>query len=259
MELETLFLEIKDPLAVITFKRPETTNAANLQSISDLDIAVSHINSHDQVKAVILWGGPSIFSTGGNIKFMLHADQLEMERYIARCHEVHNKIANSPVPYVAAIAGMALGIGFETALACDFRIATENTVFGLTQINLGIIPGAGGTQRLPRLIGSGWAKHLIMTGDIIDAHTAYKIGLITRITTTEGLFDEAEKVAVSLAFKSPLALRAAKKCVELSENTDLPVGLSYEQKTWAFLFSCEDQSEGMQSFIEKRKPLYKGK
>jgi enoyl-CoA hydratase len=172
---------------------------------------------------------------------------------------VHNKIANSPVPYVAAIAGMALGIGFETALACDFRIATENTVFGLTQINLGIIPGAGGTQRLPRLIGSGWAKHLIMTGDIIDAHTAYKIGLITRITTTEGLFDEAEKVAVSLAFKSPLALRAAKKCVELSENTDLPVGLSYEQKTWAFLFSCEDQSEGMQSFIEKRKPLYKGK
>lgn len=259
MELETLLLEKDDSLAVITFNRPEATNAANLQSISDLDIAVSEITADDQIKAVVLWGGPRLFSAGGNIKFMLHADQLEMEKYIARCHEVHNKIANSPIPYVAAIAGMALGIGLETALACDFRIASENAVFGLTQINLGIIPGAGGTQRLPRVVGNGWAKHMIMTGDIIDAQTAYKIGLITKLTTADGLIDEAKKIAASLAFKSPLALCAAKKCVELSENTDLPVGLAYEQKTWAFLFSSEDQTEGMQAFIEKRKPMYMGK
>lgn len=259
MELETLLLEKDDSLAVITFKRPEATNAANLQSISDLDKAVSAIAEDDQVDAVVLWGGPRVFSAGGNIKFMLHADQFEMEKYIARCHEVHNKIAHSQVPYIAAIAGMALGIGLETALACDFRIATENTVFGLTQINLGIIPGAGGTQRLPRIVGSGWAKHLIMTGEIIDAQTAFKIGLITRLTTAAALFDEAKKIAASLAFKSPLALHAAKKCVEISESTDLPTGLAYEQKTWAFLFSNEDQTEGMQAFIEKRKPIYRGK
>jgi enoyl-CoA hydratase len=224
-----------------------------------LDNAVSRIEEDDQIKAVILWGGPKLFSAGGKVKFMMDADQFDMEKYIASCHHLHNKIANSRKSYVAAISGMALGIGLETALACDIRIATENAVFGLPQINLGIIPGAGGTQRLPRIVGSGWAKHLIMTGEIIDAQVAFKIGLITKLTSTDELFDEAKKTAASLAFKSPLALLAAKKCVQISESVDLPTGLDYEQKSWAFLFSSEDQTEGMKAFLEKRKPLYSGK
>ena len=258
MEFETLVLEKEDSLAVITFKA-EAINAADYQSIADLDSAVSSIEEDDQVKAVILWGGPKLFSAGGKVKFMMDADPLEMERYIASCHKLHNKIDNSCKSYVAAISGMALGIGLETALACDIRIATENAVFGLPQINLGIIPGAGGTQRLPRIVGSGWAKHLNMTGDIIDAQIAFKIGLVTKLTTTNELFDEAKKTAASLAFKSPMALLAAKKCVQLSESVDLPTGLDYEQKSWAFLFSSEDQTEGMKAFLEKRKPLYSGK
>jgi enoyl-CoA hydratase len=260
VELETLVLKKTDSLAVITLHQAEVVNdAAYYQFTSDLDKAVSKIEDDDQIKAVILWGGPKVFSTGGKIEFMLHADQFEMESYIARCNELHNKIAGSRKPYVAAIAGMALGIGLETALACDIRIATENAVMGLPQINLGIIPGTGGTQRLPRIVGCGWAKHLIMTGEIIDAQTAFKIGLVTKLTSTSQLLYEAEKIAVSLAFKSPLALHATKKCVEFSQNTDLPTGLAYEQKSWAFLFSSEDQTEGMQSFIEKRKPVYTGK
>jgi enoyl-CoA hydratase len=260
VELETLVLKKTDSLAVITFNQVESmNNVAYYQFISDLDKAVSKIADDDQVKAVILWGGPKVFSTGGKIKFMLNANQLEMESYIARCHELHNKIANNCKSYVAAIAGMALGIGLETALACDIRIATENAVMGLPQINLGIIPGAGGTQRLPRIVSSGWAKHLIMTGEIIDAQTAFKIGLVTKLTTPDQLLEEAKKIAASLAFKSPLALQAAKKCVEISQNTNLPTGLTYEQKSWGFLFSSEDQTEGVQAFIEKRKPIYKGK
>lgn len=260
MELETLVLKKTDSLAIITFNQAEAVNnVAYYQFISDLDKAVSKIEDDDQVKAVILWGGPKVFSTGGKIKFMLHADPLEMESYIARCHQLHNKIDHSCKSYVAAIAGMALGIGMETALACDIRIATENAVMGLPQINLGIIPGTGGTQRLPRIVGSGWAKHLIMTGEIIDAQTAFKIGLVTKLTSSDQLLDEAKKIVSSLAFKSPLALQAAKKCVEISQNTNMPTGLAYEQKSWAFLFSSEDQTEGVQAFIEKRKPIYKGK
>jgi enoyl-CoA hydratase len=259
MEFQTLYLEKFDYLATITFNRAEAMNALNAQSITDLTDAVNDIEADDAIKVVIIWGGPKVFAAGGDINFFAEAGHLEIEAFIAKCYILHDKIAASSKPYVAALAGMALGGGLALALACDIRIASDSAVLGLPEINLGIIPGAGGTQRLPRMVGSGWARHLILTGDMIDVHTAFNIGLVTNVVPVDELLESAQKVAKSLAFKSTLAMRAAKKCIQKSDNADLPTGLAYEQKSWAFLYSSEDQAEGMKAFIEKRKPKYTGK
>lgn len=206
MEFETLSLEKRDSLAIITYNRPETMTASSSQSIADLNAAVTEIEADAQIKAVILWGGPKV-----DIKFMLEASPLDMEAFIARSHAAHNKIASSSKPYVAAIAGLAMGLDLETALACDIRIATENSVLGLTEMNLGIIPGAGGTQRLPQIVGSGWARHLILTGEMIDAQTAFAIGLVTQLVPADELLEAAEKIARSLASKIPLAAQISNK------------------------------------------------
>lgn len=256
MEFKTLILEKEGYLATIMFNRPEAMNASNQQSIADLTVAIADIEADDNIKSVIVWGGPKVFAAGGDIKYFSEAGHLEMESFIAKCHAVHDSIAASTKPYVAAIAGLALGGGLEIALACDIRIATDNAIFGLPEINIGIIPGAGGTQRLPRIVGSGWARHLILTGEMIDAKTAFKIGLITKITTVDELMDTAKKMAKGLANRSPMGIRSAKKCIALSETTDMPTGLAYEQKAWAFLFSGTDRAEGMKAFLEKRKPVY---
>jgi len=226
---------------------------------AELSWAVDEIEADGTGKAVIFTGGPNIFAAGGDIKFMSEADPLEMEKFIARAHLRHDKIANSPKPYIAAIGGLALGGGRELALACDIRIAAENAILGQPEINLAIIPGAGGTQRLPRVVGSGWARHLILTGEMIDAQTAYKIGLVTKVVPADQLLETARKMAKSLSHKSPLAMAAAKKCLQWSETSDLPTGLAYEQKAWSFLFCSQDQTEGMKAFLEKRKPSFTGK
>lgn len=259
MEFQTLIYEKADGIATVTFNRPEAMNASNAQSVKELNQVVDLIEDDDEVKAVIMWGGPKVFAAGGDIKYMSEAEPLEAEKFIARAHAVHDKIAGSPKPYVAAIAGLALGGGCELALACDIRIAAEGAVLGLPEINLGIIPGAGGTQRLSRVVGSGWARHLIMTGEMIDVQTAFKIGLVTKVVPADELYENAVKMAKTLRNKSQLAMAAAKKCIALSETTDMPTGLAYEQKAWSFLFCTEDQTEGMKAFLEKRKPEYKGR
>lgn len=256
MEFKTLILEKEGYLATITFNRPEAMNASNQQSIADLTAAVADVEADENIKAVIMTGGTKVFAAGGDIKYFSEAGHLEMETFIAKCHAVHDTMAASAKPYVAAIAGLALGGGLEMALACDIRIATDNAIFGLPEINIGIIPGAGGTQRLPRVVGSGWARHLVLTGEMIDAKTAFKIGLVTKIVTVDELMDAAKKMAKGLANKSPMGVRSAKKCLNLSETTDMPTGLAYEQKAWAFLFSGSDRAEGMKAFLEKRKPVY---
>lgn len=259
MEFKTLIYEKADGIATVTFNRPEAMNASNAQSVDDLNRVVDLIEEDDSVKAVIMWGGTKVFAAGGDIKYMSEADPLEMEKFIAKAHAVHDKIEASPKPYIAAIAGLALGGGCELALACDIRIAAEGAILGQPEINLGIIPGAGGTQRLTRVVGAGWARHLILTGEMIDVDTAFKIGLVTKVVPLDQLLETATKFAKSLRNKSPLAMAAAKKCLALSETTDMPTGLAYEQKAWSFLFCSEDQTEGMKAFLEKRKPVYKGK
>ncbi len=180
-------------------------------------------------------------------------------KFVALAQEAVDKIDNLDKPVIATINGLALGGGCELALAADIRLASEGAVFGLPEINLGIIPGAGGTQRLARTIGPGWAKYLIYTGDNIDSDMALKIGLINKVFPKDVLMEEAHKLAKKLGAKSPIALKTAKKCINYGGGVDLASGLVFEQKSWALLFSTEDQKEGFNAFLEKRKPVFKGR
>lgn len=256
MKFETLLLEKDGSLATIMLNRPEAMNILDLQYIDDLSAAIADIEADDNIKSVMIWGGTKIFAAGGDLKYLLEADQLEMEVFVARCNDNHDRIAASYKPYVAAMAGLTLGGGLELALACDVRIAADNAILGLPETNNAITPGAGGTQRLPRVVGSGRAKHMILTGGKIDAQTALAIGLVSKVVTPPELLDTARKIALGLAAKSPMAIRTAKKCLANSENLDLASGLAYEQKAWAFLFAGADRKEGMKAFMEKRKPVY---
>ncbi|HWQ75920.1 MAG TPA: enoyl-CoA hydratase-related protein [Syntrophomonas sp.] len=256
MEYKSLIVTKEDGLATVFFNRPEAMNATNQQSIADLTAAITDIEADDSILAVIMTGGEKVFAAGGDIKYFSEAGHLEMEAFIAKCHAVHDIMAASAKPYVAAIGGLALGGGCEMALACDIRIAAESAIFGFPEINIGIIPGAGGTQRLPRVVGSGWARQLVLTGDMIDAKTAFKIGLVTKVVPVEELMATAKKTAKSLAKKSPMGIRSAKKCLAMSETADMPSALAYEQKAWAFCFSGSDRAEGMKAFLEKRKPTF---
>lgn len=259
MDVKSIICEKNEGVATITFNRPDNMNSSNAKSAQELSLVVDDIENDEAIRAVIFTGGTKIFAAGGDIKYMATANPLDMEKFIGRGHAIHDRITASAKTYIAAIAGLALGGGLELALACDIRIAAENAILGQPEINLAIIPGAGGTQRLTRVVGSGWARHLILTGEMIDAASALKIGLVTKVVPVEELLPTANKMAKSLSRKSPGAIAAAKKCLLLSESTDLATGLAYEQKAWSFLFCSEDQTEGMISFLEKRKPVFQGR
>ncbi len=257
MELNTLLYEKEAGIATITLNRPQTLNALNDELISELSMLMDVIGADHEVKAVIITGGEKAFAAGGDILFMSTADSLQAERFVESIKIAFDKIYHLDKPVIAAISGLALGGGSELALTCDIRIAAEGSMIGQPEINLGIIPGAGGTQRLTRAVGAGWAKHLIMTGLPVDADTALKIGLVTAVVPKAQLLNEAKKMAGIMASKSLVAMKAAKKCLNLSLDVDLASGLTYEIKTWSALFSTEDQKEGMKAFLEKRKPIYK--
>lgn len=256
MEFETLILEKKGPLATIMLNRPEAMNILDIKLIDELFVGIADIEADHNIRSVIISGGPKIFAAGGDLKYLMEAGPLEMETFISRCNENYNKIAASSKTYVAAVAGLTFGGGLELALACDIRIAADNAIFSLPETNNAITPGAAGTQRLPRVVGSGWARHMILTGEKIDVQTAFMMGLVTRVVKPEELLDTARKIALQLAEKSPMAIRTAKKCLANSENLNLASGLAYEQIAWSFLFAGADRREGMQAFLEKRKPVY---
>ncbi len=259
MSSSVVLFEKENQIGIITLNSPKELNAINYELISALDKLVDEIAADKEIKALIITGGTKVFSAGGDITFMSNGTPLMMEEFINLANRCIDKLSNLPVPIVAAIAGMALGGGFELSLCCDIRIASEGTKFGQPEINLGIIPGAGGTQRLTRLVGTGWAKYMIFTGRTISADDALKIGLVIKVVPLENLMDEAKKMALELAKKAPVALKAAKRCINFGANVDLQSGLAFEQKTWSMLFASEDQKEGMKAFVEKREPEYKGK
>lgn len=259
MELKTLLYEKDAGIGIVTLNRPKALNALNDELIRELSIVMDAIRMDDEVQAVIITGGERAFAAGGDIAFMANADSLQAEEFVEAIRVAFDKIDHLDKPVIAAISGLALGGGSELALTCDVRIAAEGAAIGQPEINLGIIPGAGGTQRLTRIVGPGWAKYLVMTGLSIDTDTALKIGLITAVVPKEQLMDEAKKIARIMAAKSPLAMKAAKRCFNVGMNIDLPSALTYEIKTWASLFSTEDQKEGMKAFLEKRRPVYKGR
>lgn len=259
MDLQSLLYEEDGPLRIVTLNRPKTMNALNDELISELSWVMDDIAADSEAQAVILTGNEKCFAAGGDIAFMSQANPLEAEVFVESVRQAFRKIELLDIPVVAAISGLALGGGCELALACDIRIAAEGTMFGQPEINLGIIPGAGGTQRLTRTVGTGWAKQLIMTGQMIDAAAALQIGLVTQVLPVAELQAGARKLAFTLCSKPPITMKAAKRCINFGQNVDLASGLEYEIKSLSFLFATEDQKEGMKAFLEKRKPAFKGR
>lgn len=238
------------------FNRPEKLNALNPAVLRDLESAVAWCEEDDTLRVVVLIGNDKAFIAGTDIGEMLKADIKLVYQLADQTMRVQERLADLPKPTIAAISGYALGGGCEIALCCDFRIAAENAILSLPEITLGIIPGAGGIQRLPRLIGIKSATELIFTGEIIKAE---KIGLVSKVVPLDQLETEVETIASKLIRRPALALRAAKTAMRKGYNTSLKEGLQIEQDLFCMLFGTEDQKEGMAAFLEKRKAAFKGR
>lgn len=253
-------LEIKDRLAIITLNRPEAANAmsrAMLQAYIEVLEQVAHDRS---IRVVLLTGaGEKVFCAGADLKERQQMDEVTTKKTIALIGEAITKTEQLPQPVIAMMNGMALGGGLELALACDIRVAATTAKLGLTETSLGIIPGAGGTQRLPRLIGTGRAKELIYTARRITAEEAVQLGLVEHIYIQELLREETEKLALEIAENAPLALIQAKRAIQQGMQTDLKTGIDIERLAYERLLQTEDRLEGLAAFKEKRAPQYEGK
>lgn len=253
-------LEIKDRLAIITLNRPEAANAmsrAMLQAYIEVLEQVAHARS---IRVVLLTGaGEKVFCAGADLKERQQMDEVMTKKTIALIGEAITKTEQLPQPVIAMMNGMALGGGLELALACDIRVAATTAKLGLTETSLGIIPGAGGTQRLPRLIGTGRAKELIYTARRITAEEAVQLGLVEHIYIQELLREETEKLALEIAENAPLALIQAKRAIQQGMQTDLKTGIDIERLAYERLLQTEDRLEGLAAFKEKRAPQYEGK
>lgn len=259
MDLKFIRFELRDRLAWIIFDRPEKLNALNPLVLSDLEGVLTECEKNSSIRVVLLRGNEKAFIAGADIENMAKADIHLAYELTDQTLRVQERLADLPKPTIAAISGYALGGGCEMALCCDFRIASENALFGFPEIKLGIIPGGGGSQRLPRLIGIATATQLIYLGEMVKADEAKKIGLVNKVVPLEQLEMEAEKLASQLLERPAFALRAAKIAIRKGFNVGLKEGLQIEQDAFCMLFGTQDQKEGMSAFLEKRKPIFKGK
>jgi enoyl-CoA hydratase/carnithine racemase len=246
-------------IAWVRFNRPEKLNALSLELLRDLESAVAWCEEDRSVGVLVFIGDKKAFVSGGDIDHMAKADIALAYELTDLTMRVQERLADLPKPTIAAISGYALGGGLEMSLCCDFRIATDTAILGLPEITLGIIPGGGGTQRLPRLIGLGPASRLILLGERIGSKEAASLGLVDRVVPSEHLQDEARALASKLLEQPPLALRAAKTAMRKGLNSSLKDGLQIEQDLFCMLFATQDQKEGMSAFLEKRKPDFKGR
>jgi enoyl-CoA hydratase/carnithine racemase len=248
---EFVTLEIADTgVGTIRLDRPKV-NALNRQVVAEIDAAVSEATANADVRAVVVWGGPKVFAAGADINEMIDLDTMTMFGYIVNFLDVFTRIENLPVITIAAINGYALGGGCELAMACDLRVCAEDSQLGQPEIMLGIMPGAGGTQRLPRLVGVGRAKDIIYSGRFVGAEEAKAIGLVNDVVAPEGVYERASEIAARCARGPSVALLAAKHAIHTGMQTDITSGLLIERQAFASLFSTEDQKAGMKSFIEK--------
>ncbi len=249
-----------DGVVVVTIDRQDALNALNRETLSELRDRLREVATDTETRVVVLTGaGDRAFAAGADIKEMTEMTVLEGHAWGALGHECSRLLESMPKPTLAAVNGFALGGGCELALACDIRYAAERAMFGQPEINLAIIPGWGGTQRLARAVGAGLAKDLILTGRSIDAAEALRIGLVSAVYSGEELLGRVLETAASLAAKSPLALSAAKDAANRALQGDLGAGLSYEAILFSALFASEDQTEGMRAFVEKRDPDFQGR
>jgi enoyl-CoA hydratase/carnithine racemase len=262
MPSETIELLIDGTVATLRLNRPERMNALNDRMKSDLAKALDAIDQARDIAAIIITGaGEKAFCAGADIKERSAGEPTAAEFIAAqrRTHTLFGRIAELDRPVIAAINGVALGGGLEIALCCDVRLAAETARLGLTEVNLGVIPAGGGTQRLPRLIGAGRAKWLIMTGAMLSAAESAAIGLVDEVVPAHELAARARVLAETIAGKPPLAVRFAKRAVDQGAQTDLRSALEYELYAASLLYASEDRKEGMRAFVEKRQPAFKGR
>jgi enoyl-CoA hydratase len=259
MTFETLVVEIDERVAVVTVNRPEKRNALNSLVRRELLDALDRLETDDGVRVVVFTGaGDRSFIAGADIAEFAERSA-EEQRRVMDGPSVFERIAAYPKPTIAMINGAALGGGCELALACDIRIAARGARIGQPEVNLGLIPGGGGTQRLPRLVGSGNAMRLVLGGELIDAEEALRIGLVQQIVEPASLRAETLRVAKQIASKSPVAVRLAKQAVRGSADRPLSEGLAHERELFLTAFASEDAKEGLTAFLEKRPPGFRGR
>ena len=258
IKMKNIIIEKKNRIGIVTVNRPNELNSMNSETRNELAIAFEELELDDEVNVSILTGSPGkAFIAGADIKEFSKME-IKDRKAMKKDWRVTDVIANSSKPVIAMINGFCLGGGLEIAMACDLRTASNNSKLGQPEINIGIIPGAGGTQRLTRLIGEGRSMELILTGNMISAKKAGEWGLVNIVTEEEELEDLTMKMAELIAEKSPFAIKRAKKSIKLASNTSLKKGLKQEQELFVECFKSNDGKEGIKAFIEKRKPEFKG-
>jgi len=259
MQYENILKEIKGVTALVTINRPKALNALNFQTLEELHHCFTELASDDSVAVVIITGGgEKSFVAGADISHMKDLDSIKACRFAKLGHRVLRAVEELPQPVIAAVNGFALGGGCELAISCDMRFASDNAKFGQPEVNLGVIPGFGGTQRLPRLIGKGLANELLFSGNIIDANEALRIGLVNKVYTQNELLDKCFELAETIASRGPLAVKLCKEAVNNGMEMDLRRACHYEADLFALCFSSTEQKEGMSAFLEKRAAKFKG-
>jgi enoyl-CoA hydratase len=257
MAYETIILEKKERIATITLNRPPM-NPLNRKMYEEIGQVAEELNADPEVKVVIITGaGEKAFAAGLDVKEVEGKTVTDMKDFQAFSRDASAQVAAIEKPVIAALSGLALGGGLELALCCDLRIASEGTRFGQPEVTLGIIPGGGGTQRLPRLIGAARAKELFFTGAMIDAQTALEMGLVSKVVPPDKLMEEVTALATTIAAMPAVALKMIKQAVDHGINMDLNSALIYEGESFMLSYTSEDGREGLRAFVEKRKPSYK--
>lgn len=258
MSYKYMLYEVNDKIATVTFNRPEALNALSPDLLYEFDDILDKIDSDPEVAVAVLTGQGKSFVAGADIEAMSKFSPLEIRAYVSRTHNVLFKIESLSQVVISAVNGFCLGGGNEIALASDFVYASDKARFGQPEIKLGIIPGFGGTQRLPRLVGKAMAKELCLTGEFIDAAEALKLGIANKVFSTESLMDETMKTATTISNMGRVSVRAVKQTIDRGTQVDLRTGCALEVEAFTNVFLSEDAKEGLGAFLEKREPEFKG-
>ncbi len=257
LSYQNILVEKEDSIGIIRLNRPKALNAINHMLLVELVNALEDFDEDSSTNVIVLTGGEDVFAAGADLKEMAQATSVDL--MLGRRFELWDRIRRISKPIIAAVSGYCLGGGNELAMNCDIIIASETACFGQPEVNVGIMPGAGGTQRLTRAVGKHKAMEIILTGTRISATEAQRAGLVNGVVPRETLMDEAKKIAKEIASKPPLSIRAAKQAILMAQDASLQVGLEFERKTFYTLFATGDAKEGMKAFLEKRKPIFNGR
>lgn len=256
---KNVILEKKDRIAILAINRPRALNALNKDTLLEIKAALENVRDDDHIDVMVITGaGNKAFIAGADIAVMVKMTSCEGRSFGQLGSGVFRLIESMEKPVIAAINGFCLGGGLELAMACDFRICSENSIFGQPEVGLGVTPGFGGTQRLPRIIGTGMAKQLLFTGDVIDAAEALRIGLVNTVIPGEELLDEVLKIARKVILRGQMAVRLCKAAVNEGMQTDIDRAMTIEANIFGLCFATDDQKEGMRAFLEKRKANFRG-